>query len=209
MFANKAHEEAYNLLKEQKYTEALALLINARDLNPEHPDVHGDMGVIYIHLKEKEKALQAFNDAIALQPNYSYRYSSRAYAKDFFGDLDGGIDDYQRAVELDPEDAVAYNNLGLLLEKKGYTDKAKENFERADTLSKIENDFFKVMSDLEKDGQTAEKAENTVPESEKRLADPSEIRAKNVSRMEEFKRIFTSKKQFNEFISYIKNGFKL
>jgi tetratricopeptide (TPR) repeat protein len=42
---------------------------------------------------------------------------------------------YEKAIELDPEDAVAYNNLGLVEEKLGRMEKAKDNFEKADSLS--------------------------------------------------------------------------
>ena len=34
------------------------------------------------------------------------------------GDLRGAIEDYKRTVELDPEDAVTWNNLGLLEEQR-------------------------------------------------------------------------------------------
>ena len=43
--------------------------------------------------------------------------------------------DYEKAIELDPEDAVAFNNLGLVEEKMGRMEKAKDYFEKADSLS--------------------------------------------------------------------------
>ena len=45
------------------------------------------------------------------------------------------ITDYEKAIELDPEDAVAFNNLGLVEEKMGRMEKAKDYFEKADSLS--------------------------------------------------------------------------
>ncbi|MCE2777491.1 MAG: tetratricopeptide repeat protein [Algoriphagus sp.] len=47
----------------------------------------------------------------------------------------GAIADYEKAIELDPEDAVAYNNLGLVEEKMGRKEKAQQNFTKADALS--------------------------------------------------------------------------
>ena len=44
----------------------------------------------------------------------------------------------KKAIKLDPEDAVAYNNLGLLEEKLGYEEQAKRRFEIADALVKDE-----------------------------------------------------------------------
>ena len=50
------------------------------------------------------------------------------------GDLRGAIEDYKRAVELDPEDAVTWNNLGLLEEQLGYQEQAKERYRVSDEL---------------------------------------------------------------------------
>ena len=43
-------------------------------------------------------------------------------------DIQGAIADYEKAVELDPEDAITLNNLGLLEEQVGRMQSAKERF---------------------------------------------------------------------------------
>lgn len=229
MFANRKHEEAFNCIRDQEYEKALKILEEVRKEFPKDANVFGDMAVAHLHLKNKSEAFGAFDKAIELQPEYSYRYSSRAYGKDYFGDLDGGIEDYQKAVELDPEDAVAYNNLGLLLEKKGYHDLAKEKFERADKLRKIEDSLQQVMEDIEKgedndenqdkninilndiesDGKTKLDNKNNDSQLTNKTKDPLEKRAKTASAFGEFRKIFTSKKQFGDFLKFIKDGFKI
>ena len=47
----------------------------------------------------------------------------------------GAIEDYKRTVELDPEDAVTWNNLGLLEEQLGYQEQAKERYRVSDDCS--------------------------------------------------------------------------
>jgi tetratricopeptide (TPR) repeat protein len=47
----------------------------------------------------------------------------------------GAIADYEKAIELDPEDAIAYNNLGIVEEKLGRKEKAQQNFNKADALA--------------------------------------------------------------------------
>lgn len=216
MFANKIHEEGHDYMKKGDLEKAIECYGRSLLLNPEHPDIFSDRGVVYIHLKMKTEAMADFNMAVTLQPEYSYRYSARAYARDFFGDTEGAIEDYEKAIELDPDDAVAYNNLGLLQEKLGYNLKAKQNFERADKLSKMENNFFKIMDELEQqdiveEQSTIDKVEkNKQSEATKHeMIDPTEIREQNISTFREFKRIFTSKQQFSEFLRFIKNGFKI
>ncbi len=56
------------------------------------------------------------------------------------------MQDYRKAVELDPEDAVAHNNLGLLEEKVGYQLKADKRFEKADKLREEQSKEDKMLS---------------------------------------------------------------
>lgn len=216
MFANEKHEEAYNLAKLGKLDEALVLFEQAMKLSPNNPDIFGDRGVLFIHKKDKNASLSDFNKAIALQPDYSFRYSARAYANDFFGDTEAALKDYEKAIELDPEDAVAYNNLGLVQEKLGYQAKAKSNFERADKLSKQEAKLHELMHELEQndgtpdDVQTTDRNEVIDEKSiQRETLIPLEKKDEKQSAFNEFTKLFTSKEQFSAFLKFLKNGFKI
>merc|ERR1711916_163810 len=138
MYVHGNHKKAQELLDEEKLESSLLHFNKALKEAPNHPDILSHRGVVHLHLNQKKKCLDDLKLSLSLEPENPYRYASLAYAKDFFGDIDGAIADYEKAVELDPEDAVAHNNLGLLLEKKGYQQKAQRNFEKADKLSKKE-----------------------------------------------------------------------
>jgi tetratricopeptide (TPR) repeat protein len=224
MFANKIHEQGHEIMLKGDHASAIELYTKALLIDVDHPDILSDRGVCYLHLKNKEEALSDFNSALELQPEYGFRFSARAYAKDFFGDTEGAIADYEMAIQLDPDDAVAYNNLGLVQEKLGFNRKAKENFERADKLSKMEDRLYQIMDELEQDPENPnieqtihsanEPATINGPKEIKRedthsMIDPAEIREKNITSVREFSRIFTSKQQFYEFLRFIKNGLKI
>ena len=131
-FINQEHEKAYNLMLEKDYQKALKIFDNLIYLFPNDANLFSDRGVIFINLNKKKEALKDFDQAVFLEDSYGYRYASRAYARDFFGDTEAAILDYEKAIKLDPEDAVSYNNIGLLQEKLGYKKKAQKNFELAD-----------------------------------------------------------------------------
>lgn len=207
MFANKLHEKAHELLRDQKFEESISFFDKALIDNPGHPDIYSDRGVAFLHLKLKEKSLDDFEMALEMQPSYSFRYAARAYAKDFFGDTEGAIEDYEKALELDPDDAVSYNNLGLLQEKLGYKKQALDNFKRADQLSKQEHHLYQIMNDLE--GNSTETSLTNDSPTEHQTIDPNETGEKNISTFREFSRIFTSRKQFTEFLKFLKNGLKI
>lgn len=217
MFANKTHEKGHELLLNGKYNEAIVLFSDALEADPNHPDIYSDRGVAYLHLKNEQKCMEDLNTALTLQPEYSFRFASRAYAKDFFGKTEAAIEDYEKAVALDPEDAVAHNNLGLLLEKLGFKKQAQENFKRADALSKQEKKLFELIAEIEDNEMESSPEISKTEEIEminshvkvSRLEMQEAAAAINPSSFKEFRRIFTSKLQFSEFLHFIKNGFRI
>jgi tetratricopeptide (TPR) repeat protein len=90
---------------------------------------------VALHLdSQNEQAALLFEQALALEPTNPYRYASRAYFKDRTGDFEGAIQDYEKAIELDPEDAIALNNKGLIEEKLGYKERANKSFDKSNSL---------------------------------------------------------------------------
>lgn len=101
---------------------------------PENTSFMADYAVA-LHLdNQNEQAALLFEKALSLEPTNPYRYASRAYFKDRTGDFAGAIKDYEKAIELDPEDAIALNNKGLIEEKLGYKERAKTSFEQSNKL---------------------------------------------------------------------------
>jgi len=57
-------------------------------------------------------------------------------------DPDGAIQDYCRAVELNPRDAVAYNNRGLIYHDRNEMDKALADYSQAISIDAANPIFF-------------------------------------------------------------------
>lgn len=215
MFANKKHEEAEKELKKGNLDKAILLYTEALVESPDDINILSDRGVAYLHKNDKLKCLGDLTLAIQKQPNYAYRYACRAFAKNHFKDIEGAINDYEKAVELDPEDAVANNNLGILYEQKGYQDKAKRKFEKADKLSQQENHLLEMVDEIEEKQSidVREEFEQKLTQSKEKefrtTINPNDSREEDKKMATEFKKIFTSKKQFSEFLRFIKNGFKI
>jgi tetratricopeptide (TPR) repeat protein len=62
----------------------------------------------------RREAMTQFNQAVALNPRYTFAYFLRAYVKDDLNDPQGALADYSQAISLNPKFVVAYNNRGLL-----------------------------------------------------------------------------------------------
>lgn len=210
MYINSHHKKAQELLDNQQAEAALKQFNKALKASPDHPDILSHRGVAYLHLNQKKRCLDDLELSLKLEPDNAYRYASLAYAQDFFGDLDVAISLYEKAVKIDPDDAVAHNNLGLLMEKRGYQQKAQRNFEKADKLSRIENEMMDKLDEMEGKPKSSEStnSSSTPPKGEK--LQPQKLKPdENPSRNEVVRGLFTKRTVFNEFIQFVKNGFQL
>jgi tetratricopeptide (TPR) repeat protein len=199
------YEKALALTKDQKYEEALVLYNTALINDNVNPDILHDRGVCLFHLKRIEPALDDFNRAAEIQPDYSYRYSSRAFILTAMKKYDEAAADYQKAIELDPEDAVAHNNLGMLYEQMGYARRAKEHFAVGDEMKKM-LDAEGIIPESETPPIEAAKAE-PVPTPEPL---PEATGApKSSERSGTIKSVFTKRETFREFVRFMSKGFKL
>lgn len=216
-FYAKMHNPDWNtaneLVKERKWDEALKAFDRAFTALSEHPDLIHDRAVCLFQVGRKNEALSELNRAVELQPDYSYRYASRAYIRNAMKDIMGAIDDYKKAIELDPEDAISLNNLGMLEEQLGYRKEADERYRAADELSRILKergiDISKANDEREEPAVTAEVPNHqpnpTSTEGEK----TPENNEANGSIGDEIKKVFTQRSAFKEFVDFIRNGLKL
>lgn len=87
----------------------------------------------YLKLEKKDftGAIEYFNKAIELNPNFAYAYSNRGFAKLNLNDIKGAYKDLRKSIELDNTNSYAFKNLGLIYLKDGQKKNACENFKKA------------------------------------------------------------------------------
>jgi len=66
-----------------------------------------------LKLKDYKGAMQDYNKAIDLDPEYKIAYFGRGTAKVKLKDYSGAIKDYNKAIDLDPEFKNAYYGRGI------------------------------------------------------------------------------------------------
>lgn len=197
MSSNANYTKAEVLFDAEKYQDALKYYNKALTDEPCNPDYFSKRGVTHFHLSNLKAALADMNTSAELEPDYSYRYASRAFIKDAMGDLNGAIDDYRIALQLDPEDGVAFNNLGLLEEKLGYSS-AKKHFDKADELGFPGNsDTIGPKHGVELKPRNIQKEQD---------AKQKELHAKGKKGI--IKETFSKRSTFVEFVRFVKRGWK-
>jgi len=76
-------------------------------------------------------ALQDYNEAIRLKPDYAIAFLSRGTARRVKGDLDGAIQDDNQAIRLKPDDANSFGERGIARRAKGDVEGAVRDFSEA------------------------------------------------------------------------------
>ena len=78
-----------------------------------------------------ETAIDAYDKALQLNPDFSEAYNNRGNAKSSLGRHEEAIADYDAALQLKPEDAEVYNNRGVAKKNLGRHEEAIADYDAA------------------------------------------------------------------------------
>ena len=92
-------------------------------------------GVQYSLKGQHEKAVEEYKKSLELSPNNAVVYSNLGFEYYDLKDYDKSAAHQEKALDLDPELANAYYGLAMVLEKKGNTDGAIENYKEFQNIS--------------------------------------------------------------------------
>lgn len=197
---NKAFENGEEKYKGRDFDGAIMDFTIALERDPGNAEILYQRAMCYFHLKKKGLALIDMDSAVEMQPNYSFRYASRAFMRDAFGDVVGAITDYKEAITLDPEDAISYNNLGILEDKMGRRTISQGYYNKADNLMQVSSNT--EMKEMMDDGVAINY--------ERELPKPSVLEIdSHPTFWSVISKVLSSKEGFRELVIFIKSGFKI
>ena len=109
------------------FDEAIADLRRAVDLDPANADLHRELGITFLLLKDWKAARVEYIEAIKHDPSEAESHNGLGYALEKLGDLGPAAKEYAAATHLDPDDSEYrehyFNALALLDAEK---EKAKK-----------------------------------------------------------------------------------
>jgi Flp pilus assembly protein TadD len=132
---NPKFTHAYNdlaevQLRQRRVDDAVATLRSGLAFAPRDAVMLNNLGMCLVIKHDYEHALKAFIDAIAARPDDARFRSNAAMALGMLGRYDESISLYVQTI---PE-ADAHYNLGVICESRGDTQRAAEEFRKAEAL---------------------------------------------------------------------------
>ncbi|HEV2426398.1 MAG TPA: tetratricopeptide repeat protein [Terriglobia bacterium] len=132
--AAQAREELRDLVQKAadartagRSDEAITDLRRAVQLDPANSDLHRELGITFLLLKDWSRARIEYLEAIKHDPGEAESHNGLGYALEKLGDIDAAAKEYAAATHLDPDDGEYrqhyFNALALLEAEKDKTKK--------------------------------------------------------------------------------------
>jgi len=115
----------------QQYAELLADLEERLRKDPYDVETHFSLAEVYREYGEEDKAIDAYEKAIALRPDYAAAYYGLGVACMSKGDMEKASLNLRKAVEIAPHNAQAHDRLGIARRELGDYAGAGREFEAA------------------------------------------------------------------------------
>lgn len=89
------------------------------------------LGLVLIDKKQESLAVEVLSQAVSQSPEHSNAHAALARAQVELGSYEAAESSFKKAIDLDPNNVGAVNDLGVLYKRQGYPDKAAEQFRAA------------------------------------------------------------------------------
>ncbi len=136
-------------LQKSNFTEALKHYYNVLQISPNYTKAHRNIAKILMKQDKPAQAIPHYENILKVQPgDYDAQNGGIALAR--VGKFDEAIEHFNRAIQIDPGTANAYNNLGFTFIQQGKFDKAEPQLIKALQLdpnnAKIHYQFARILT---------------------------------------------------------------
>lgn len=118
MEVRRLFREAENFRSNGQFPEAISTLRRAIEIDPENPNLHHELGMTFLMIRDWQRARVELIEAIRHDPNSADLHNGLGYALEKIGEIRPALDQFRLATKLDPTDASYrdqyFEALGLL-----------------------------------------------------------------------------------------------
>jgi tetratricopeptide (TPR) repeat protein len=126
---NELVNKAFTLMKSQSYQDALSVLHSVIDHSPSNINAWYLAGQCYRYLNDFDNAVKHLATAAELKKDDPSIHLALGIAYQLQKNWQSAINAFKKAIELDPDQELAYNSLALTQKKAGDLEKAIHNYD--------------------------------------------------------------------------------
>jgi len=127
----KQLDEVMQLFSSGKVQEALFAIQHLINDFPNEPLLFNISGACYSEIGPIESAINSFEKALALNPDYAEAHYNLGVAFQRTNQLDNAVECYEKSITLKHAYPTAHNNLGVIMLERSQLDSAVKSFEWA------------------------------------------------------------------------------
>ena len=126
----------------EDYKNALIVYRRALELEPENSKIHCNLGYLYWGMGDIDEAIKEYHLSIKYDHSYDIAHNNLGviYLDDLV-QIQNAVDCFERAIECNPNYALAYYNLGRCYALKGENVEAAKYFQQAMDVNNITNEI--------------------------------------------------------------------
>jgi tetratricopeptide (TPR) repeat protein len=134
-----------NLYTQGQLQQALSEATQMLEGFPNSVVLYNIAGACNAGLMQFDAAINSYEQAIKIKPDYAEAYYNMGIALQNKGDPEAAINSYKQAIKIKPDYAKAYSNMGNALKDKGDLEVAIDSYEQA---IKIKPDYAEVYYNM-------------------------------------------------------------
>ena len=139
---------------QETLNEASKLLIKF----PSSVIVYNIIGAANQSLGNLDEAIEAYNRALSIKPDYPDAYNNMGNALKEQGKLEQAIEAYKKTLSIKPDYADAYNNMGITLQQQGKMEGATEAYSKAISIKPDLTEAYNNMGNALKEQDKLDEA---------------------------------------------------
>jgi tetratricopeptide (TPR) repeat protein len=150
-------EQANELARQNKFSEALEILQQALGKNPQNGFAYSQQAKIYFSMRDAQKASEAIGKALAIQPfQPDFLYVAGVIAAQA-GKQEEALAAFEKVTQVNPKEADAYYEIGRIRLQRKERVKALAAFRKASELDPGDADYKRAVAETSSQEGTEKK----------------------------------------------------
>jgi tetratricopeptide (TPR) repeat protein len=153
-YAEAYHTRGQIYMAMHRYREAVDDLTTAESFNHRSIDIHIDRAAALFHVQDFDKANKEYDEILSMEPNNAPAHFGKGLTEENLGMTKEAMGDFKKTLELQPDYAAAYEEMGTIHFAKNELKDAYDAYSNAIKIaSTVPRFYFNRANTLKQDHQ--------------------------------------------------------